>query len=55
MAELKAGCLTTSAAVRGMSPNKREGKEKEKEEEEEEDSPPTKPQSYVFINRQVRA
>ena len=53
MAELKAGCLTTSAAVRGMSPNK---KEEEEEEEEEEETPPAKPQFYVFISsRQVRA
>ena len=33
MAVLKAGCLTTSAAVRGISPHKKGEKEEEVEEE----------------------
>ena len=46
MAVLKAGCLTTSAAVRGMSPNKT--KEEEEKEEKGEKATPSKSRFYVL-------
>ena len=49
MAVLKAGCFTTSAAVRGISPHKKEEKGEEEVEEE------ARSRLLCFINRHVRA